>query len=91
MAGGNPPTAQFSHAGESRTTASTDGVETGQAKTTIYRTGSIVLGGLLEAGQWMAGFLGNRQPQNCRRLEQKEVQKVLGKQIPEPTTGQTMR
>ena len=89
MAGGDAPTAEYSHDGESRTTASTDGVETEQAKTAIYWTGSNILGGLLETGQRMAEFLGNRQPQNGCRLEQKKIQKVLGKQIPEPKTWQT--
>ena len=36
MAGGDAPIAEYSHDGESRTTASTDGVETEQAKTAIY-------------------------------------------------------
>ena len=91
MAAGITRTTEFSYDGESRAPAPTDGVETEQAKTTIYRPGSNILGGLLETGQGMAGFLGNRQSQNCRGLEQKEVQKVLGQQIPEPRTGQTVR
>ena len=90
MATGITPITEFSYDGESRAPAPTDGFETKYAKTTIYWTGPIILGSLLETGRRMAGFLGNRQPQNCRRLEQEEVQTVLGKQINEPRTGQTM-
>jgi hypothetical protein len=77
MAGADAPTAEFSYDVESRATAPTDGVEKDQAKTTIYRTGSIILDDLLETGQRMAGVLGNHQSQNCRRLKQNEVLKVL--------------
>jgi hypothetical protein len=82
---------KFSGDGKSHSSASANDVKKEWIKTTFHRTRSNILGSLLKTDFWLAKFPRNRQTQNCRRLEQKEVQKVLGKQIPEPRTEQTAR